>query len=103
MAADVVPGIGSHLAPAGDVVKHEVGEHVGRRVRDPAHPGASRSAVVALDGDKDQRLAVRAAARFAWFHAADQRVVDSTARVSCSRPGSTIARRSLCNHAHAVW
>ena len=61
---------------AGDVLEHEVREHVSGRVRDPAHPHPAEAAVIALDGDHDQRLAVQATPAPTRFHPADKGFVD---------------------------
>jgi hypothetical protein len=63
---------------------------------------APRPAVVKLGRDHDQRLAVCAAPGLARFHPVQKGLIDLHRPVSSSRPDSTIARRSLCSHAHAV-
>ena len=76
VAADVVvaaPRVAVDLGAAGDMIEYELGQGVGRCVGDAAHPHASRAALVDLDADSDERLAVGATAAFAWFHAADKR------------------------------
>jgi hypothetical protein len=58
---------------------------VGGRVRDSTEADAPRPAVVALDRDHDQRLAIRAPAAFARFHAAKHGFVD------LNRPAQQVA------------
>lgn len=89
--------VGADLAAALDVVEHEVGQHVLAGVGDAAHPGAAWAAVAALDGDRDQRLAVGTApavARAPRLYAADERRIDFDGAVE-QLAGRTIARLSL--------
>src|SRR5450631_2862530 len=63
VAADVViagPGVGADFAAARDVVEHELSQRVALDVGDPSHPHPL-GRLVALDGDRDDRLVPRAA------------------------------------------
>src|SRR5580658_4275850 len=79
VAADVVvapPGVGADLAATPDVLEHEVREDIGGGVGNPAHTGAARAAVVAVDSDHDQRLPDRASTAPARLHPAHKGFVD---------------------------
>jgi len=105
VAADLVvtrPSVGANLAASGHAVEHGVGERVALDVGDPAHPHALGHPV-AFDRDQHDRLVPQAPAANARMPCSDVRFVDLPALQSSSRPGRTIARRSLRSHAHAVW
>src|SRR6516162_2896433 len=105
VAADLVvadPGVGPDLTAAGHVVEHEVGSvsrltFTIRRIRTRSGASSPSTAITTIVLCPKLRPPTLVCLAPTYVSST------STTPESSSRPGSTIARRSLCRHAHAVW
>lgn len=73
-----------------------------RLIGDPVHANASDPGAATLGGNDHHRLVSEVPTPSALFNPPTHVSSTSTSPVSGSRPGRTIARRSLCRQVHAV-
>lgn len=97
------PAIGVDGGSGYDRVANEGQQAVRRYVLDPAQSDAADALAALLGCNRDNGFALDLSAPFVLFRAANIGFVDlDRSPLSASRPGRTMARRSLCSQAQAV-
>ena len=97
-----LPSIGTNLASWLHGLLNSLLQAFRRSIRDLSKPNPSDSRAIQLSCNHDQRLPCRSTPPFPSLLPPMYDSSTSTMPKSRSRPGRTIARRSLCNHIHGV-